>query len=172
MVLWDLAGKALGVPIHTLLGGNVHSKVKVYADCHAGEAVTSLESYSGDSESYTPEAYAANGLDWIENPVQGTNVEALAEVTRSTAIPVLYSYTQPRNMRRLAREETTLFYGWHSNRTRGYRKRHGLLGDASRADPAADESDGTPLEVRRSWAHLIRQVYEVDPLLCSQCWGT
>jgi hypothetical protein len=70
-----------------------------------------------------------------------------------------------------AHEKTTLFYGWYSNRTRGYRKRHGLLGDASPADPAADESDGTPLEVRRSWARLIRQVYEVDPLLYSQCGG-
>ena len=70
-----------------------------------------------------------------------------------------------------AHEKTTLFYGWYSNRTRGYRKRHGLLGDASPADPAADESDGTPLEVRRAWARLIRHVYEVDPLLCSQCGG-
>ena len=74
------------------------------------------------------------------------------------------------------------------SRTRGYRKQHGLLGDASPADPAADESNGTPLEVRRSClrrafvpssgrgaqarrARLIRQVYEVDPLPCSQCGG-
>jgi hypothetical protein len=63
-----------------------------------------------------------------------------------------------------AHEKTTLFYGWYSNRTRGYRKRHGLLGDASPADPAADESDGTPLEVRRSWARLIRHVYEVTSI--------
>jgi hypothetical protein len=76
-------------------------------------------------------------------------------------------------------EKPTLFYGWYSNRTRGYRKQHGLLGDASPADPAADESNGTPLEVRRSClrraqarrARLIRQVYEVDPLPCSQCGG-
>lgn len=56
-----------------------------------------------------------------------------------------------------AYEKTTLFYGWYSNRTRGYRKQHGLLGDASPADPAADERNGTPLEVRRSWARLIRR---------------
>jgi len=71
-----------------------------------------------------------------------------------------------------AHAKTTLFYGWYSNRTRGYRKRHGLLGDVLPADPAADESNGTPLEVRRSWARLIRQVYEVDPLVCSRCGGT
>ena len=188
IALWDLVGKALGVPVYTLLGGNLRSKVKIYADCHAGKAVTSLKSYGGECEAYTPEAYAANAesmekqgyqllkfdmypgfpgpgnrgiesplssadlrycieivkcvrstlsnetglaldlggsserwwttgdairlanalepfdLDWIEDPVPGTNVEALAEVTRRTSIPVLCSYTQLRNMRQLARE--------------------------------------------------------------------
>jgi hypothetical protein len=68
-------------------------------------------------------------------------------------------------------EKTTLFYGWYSNRTRGYRKQHGLLGKPERAEPVPDESTRAPLEVRRSWARLIRQVYEVDPLLCSRCGG-
>ena len=34
-----------------------------------------------------------------------------------------------------AHEKTTLFYGWYSNRTRGYRKQHGLLAKAEAADP-------------------------------------
>lgn len=62
-----------------------------------------------------------------------------------------------------AHEKTTLFYGWYSNRTRGYRKQHGLLGEAE-VRPVTGQS-GTPLEIRRSWARLIRQVYEVDPLV-------
>lgn len=33
-------------------------------------------------------------------------------------------------------EKTTLFHGWFSNRTRGYRKEHGLLGDARLGEPA------------------------------------
>lgn len=71
-----------------------------------------------------------------------------------------------------AHEKTTLFYGWYSNRTRGYRKRHGLLAKAGVAEPAADdEGIQASLEVRRSWARLIRQVYEVDPLVCSRCGG-
>jgi hypothetical protein len=69
-------------------------------------------------------------------------------------------------------EKTTLLYGWYSNRTRGYRKRHGLLGKAQTADPVPDTDDRVPLEVRRSWARLIRGVYELDPLLCPRCGGT
>jgi hypothetical protein len=69
-------------------------------------------------------------------------------------------------------EKTTLFYGWYSNRTRGYRKHHDLLGEARVMAPASGGEARAPLEVRRSWARLIRQVYEVDPLLCSRCGGT
>ena len=69
-------------------------------------------------------------------------------------------------------EKTALFYGWYSNRTRGYRKQHGLLAKAEAPDPGPGTDHRARLEVRRSWARLIRQVYEVDPLLCPQCGGT
>jgi hypothetical protein len=49
-----------------------------------------------------------------------------------------------------AHEKTTLFYGWYSNRTRGYRKQQGLLGNAE-VGPAIAAERG-PLEIRRSWA--------------------
>ena len=39
--LWDLAGKALGVPIWQLLGGRFRREVRLYADCHAGEGLES-----------------------------------------------------------------------------------------------------------------------------------
>jgi len=44
-----------------------------------------------------------------------------------------------------AHEKTTLFYGWYSNRTRGYRKQHGLRGppdppDVLGADPPREWS--------------------------------
>jgi L-alanine-DL-glutamate epimerase-like enolase superfamily enzyme len=184
IALWDLIGKALGTPVHTLLGGSLRDEVRIYADCHAGEAVTSLESYGGGYDSYSPEAYAANarrmegkgysllkfdfyppfpgpgnrmiesplsaadirhcaeivksmrdslkretglaldfgggysvadsirlaealepyGLEWIEDPVPGSNVDALAQVTHATSIPVLCSYTQLRNMRQMVRQ--------------------------------------------------------------------
>ena len=68
-------------------------------------------------------------------------------------------------------EKTTLFSGWYSNRTRGYRKRHGLLAKPQAADPVPGRDDRAPLEVRRSWARLIRKVYEVDLFLCPRCGG-
>jgi L-alanine-DL-glutamate epimerase-like enolase superfamily enzyme len=39
------------------------------------------------------------GVEWIEDPVRSGAVPGLAAVTRSTSIPVLCSYTQPRNTR-------------------------------------------------------------------------
>lgn len=41
--LWDLVGRAYGVPIHRLLGGRFRDSVRVYADCHAGEALESMD---------------------------------------------------------------------------------------------------------------------------------
>jgi galactonate dehydratase len=32
IALWDLAGKALGVPVYQLLGGRMRDKVRVYCD--------------------------------------------------------------------------------------------------------------------------------------------
>lgn len=41
--LWDLLGQSLGVPVYRLLGGKFRDKVRIYADCHAGEALESLD---------------------------------------------------------------------------------------------------------------------------------
>jgi len=40
--LWDLLGKSLGQPIWNILGGRFRDRVRIYADCHAGDALDSM----------------------------------------------------------------------------------------------------------------------------------
>ena len=40
IALWDIAGKALNVPVYRLLGGKFRDKVRIYVDCHAGKGDT------------------------------------------------------------------------------------------------------------------------------------
>ena len=39
IALWDIAGKALGVPVYQLLGGRVRDRVRIYADSGAREMI-------------------------------------------------------------------------------------------------------------------------------------
>lgn len=41
--LWDVLGKWLDVPIYRLLGGKFRDQVRIYADCHGGEALECLD---------------------------------------------------------------------------------------------------------------------------------
>ena len=41
--LWDVLGQWLGVPIYRLLGGKFRDQVRIYADCHGGEALECLD---------------------------------------------------------------------------------------------------------------------------------
>jgi gluconate/galactonate dehydratase len=89
--LWDLAARSLEVPLWQLFGGSFRDRVRVYADCHAGEALTSYSAtlvarrlpWMGATEEldaepeehwspaeaadvYTPEAYATRAREMAD----------------------------------------------------------------------------------------------------------
>jgi L-alanine-DL-glutamate epimerase-like enolase superfamily enzyme len=57
--LWDLAARSLEVPLWQLFGGRFRDRVRVYADCHAGQALTS---YSA--------VLVSRRLPWMETPTE------------------------------------------------------------------------------------------------------
>ena len=71
------------------------------------------------------------------------------------------------------------YYGAYSNVSRGKRRRHDevTIGAAPRdiehATLVQAGRDHSPeaRALRRSWAQLIKRVYEVDPLVCPKCQG-
>ena len=69
------------------------------------------------------------------------------------------------------------YFGAYSSRARAYRKKRDRtlhpLGD-NHTSTSRDEPQLSPIKraaLRRSWARLIRRVYQVDPLQCD-CGGT
>jgi len=61
-------------------------------------------------------------------------------------------------------EHLIRYYGWYSNKSRGRRAR-----GQPAAERAAQQQGPGGRDARKRWAALIKQVYEVDPLLCPKC---
>ncbi len=70
------------------------------------------------------------------------------------------------------------YYGWYSNKSRGLRKKQGILkpGEPSEHEPVnieiIDVSDYQPPCIpSKKWRECIKKIYEVDPLCCPKCGG-
>jgi galactonate dehydratase len=68
--MWDIKGKALGVPVYELLGGHVRDSVRMYAHCH-GDTEEALEATARQRvrDGFTAIKLAIDGPAWpIETP--------------------------------------------------------------------------------------------------------
>ena len=62
-------------------------------------------------------------------------------------------------------EHQIRYYGWYSNKKRGMQEKKATA-------PGQPEPDNAfSLKCRKTWAALIKCVYEVDPLKCPKCGG-
>jgi hypothetical protein len=60
------------------------------------------------------------------------------------------------------------YYGFYSNKSRGLRKNAGTDDQV----PALIDSDISRKAFRKNWARLIQKIYNVNPLVCSKCFGS
>jgi len=72
------------------------------------------------------------------------------------------------------RRHLVRYYGWYSNVSRGRRGKEEAEAERLAAvgvGASRDERDRTrdARAMRRSWAQLIKRIYEVDPLVCPSC---
>jgi hypothetical protein len=63
------------------------------------------------------------------------------------------------------------YYGYYSNVSRARRgaDAEGSQGPVDGDSPAPELTAAERKRLRRSWAQLIRRIYEVDPVLCPEC---
>jgi len=62
-------------------------------------------------------------------------------------------------------EQMVRYNGYYSNVCRGRRKKE----DACESDFVIEDDNNKVCN--KSWAHLIKKIYEVDPLICLKCEG-
>jgi L-alanine-DL-glutamate epimerase-like enolase superfamily enzyme len=62
IALWDLLGRAHGLPISTFFGGRYREKIRIYADCHAG-ATPDPADYAAKAREVVAEGFTAIKFD-------------------------------------------------------------------------------------------------------------
>jgi L-alanine-DL-glutamate epimerase-like enolase superfamily enzyme len=68
--LWDILAQWLDVPIYRLLGGKFRDKIRIYADCHGGEALESLD-----------ETLRSRSVSWISRDAKHTSKDYFGAAT-------------------------------------------------------------------------------------------
>jgi len=68
IALWDIAGKAAGLPVHRLLGGPYRDRVRVYANCHDG-AVSTPDEWATLCASYAQRGFGGVKIYPVPRPI-------------------------------------------------------------------------------------------------------
>ena len=63
------------------------------------------------------------------------------------------------------------YYGWYSNVSQARKKRAALAVLGQQEEIPPDEHEEFRKQRKRSWARLIKKIYEADPLVCPRCRG-
>lgn len=84
--LWDIKGKALGVPVYEMLGGKMRDRVRVYANGWSYQSVTADE-FAKAAERPLRDGYTALKCYPLANPQEGGGIRhvSLRAVDRSAA---------------------------------------------------------------------------------------
>jgi L-alanine-DL-glutamate epimerase-like enolase superfamily enzyme len=93
--LWDLLGQWLEVPIYRLLGGKFRDQIRIYADCHGGEALESLDEVLRSRQpSWIQQATRTNSKDYFadtkdESPPSPKDYGKRAQAMMAQGYPAL-----------------------------------------------------------------------------------
>ncbi|MCL4535156.1 MAG: mandelate racemase/muconate lactonizing enzyme family protein [Bacteroidetes bacterium] len=74
IALWDLVGRAVGVPVYQLLGGKFRDRIRVYADFRGGKEYTP-ESYAERAKEVVADGFDAVKID-IDVPIPVPSADA------------------------------------------------------------------------------------------------
>ncbi len=72
---WDIIGKAAGKPVHELLGGRVHERIRTYTYLYPSEQ--SVDIYAGTDVYAEPEIAAARAAGYVEQGFTGLKLDPM-----------------------------------------------------------------------------------------------
>jgi L-alanine-DL-glutamate epimerase-like enolase superfamily enzyme len=95
--LWDVVGQWLGVPIYRLLGGKFRDRIRIYADCHGGQALESLDevlrsrpaSWAADDAKHTVKDYFGESGEDSPSPSSPDDYRRQAQAKRAEGFTAL-----------------------------------------------------------------------------------
>ena len=84
--LWDLQGQRLGAPVYELLGGKFRDKIRIYADCHGGDALESHDEITRPRSASWDPAHVKDRTVYFEQKTESVSNTAEMYAARAKAM--------------------------------------------------------------------------------------